>query len=220
MRSPRRLDAAARGFPGLAVGGGVARPERVPEVEVRGSAFLGPLCHVRDRLGEEGLLDVIRRSGPGAVQSFASPIRKLAYYPYAAYVEFLCGIDSALGKGDFAYGRVLGEEAGRRDLGTILRVFVAMSSPERLIRSATRVWGDYYRNAGSMTAEAWAPELTVLRVRDFPEMHPVHCRLMEGWMIAAMDVVGVSVLPGARERECTSTGGNWHEFWCQWVPKS
>ena len=50
-------------------------------------------------------------------------------------------------------------------------------------------------------------------------MDPVHCKLMEGWMIAAMDFVGARVLPGACERQCASRGGAYHEFWCRWAPK-
>ena len=36
-------------------------------------------------------------------------------------------------------------------------------------------------------------------------------------MIAAMDVIGATVLPGASETECTSQGGRYHEFSCQWT---
>jgi hypothetical protein len=50
-------------------------------------------------------------------------------------------------------------------------------------------------------------------------MDPAHCRLMEGWMIAAMDVIGAKVLPGARETACMAGGGPYHEFSCQWTLK-
>jgi hypothetical protein len=77
----------------------------------------------------------------------------------------------------------------------------------------------YTEEAGIMEAVDVRPDSTLLRISDFPDMHPAHCRMMEGWMIAAMDVVGARVLPGACERECTSRGGSCHEFWCQWEPK-
>ncbi len=189
------------------------------QAEVRGSAFLGPLQHVRERIGGDGLQDVVAQAGPGVHEVFAHPIRKLTYYPYGSYIDFLCGIDRRLGKSNFTYGRVLGEEAGRRDLGTIFRVFAALSSPERLIRSSTRVWSDYYRNAGRMAAEAWEPERTVLRIYDFPAMHPVHCRLMEGWMIATMETIGFDVDPDSRETACAARGGPFHEFSATWTKK-
>lgn len=192
----------------------------VGEPEVRGSAFLEPLRHLRERVGDDGLREVVRDSGPGVAQVFANPIRKLSYYRYADYIDFLCGIDRRLGKSDFAYGRLLGEEAGRRDLGTILKVFVALASAERLIRSSARVWSTYYKNAGRMAAEAWEPEHTVLRIYDFPEMHPVHCRMMEGWMIATMRTIGFEVSERSRETACTARGGPFHEFTATWTKLS
>jgi hypothetical protein len=63
-------------------------------------------------------------------------------------------------------------------------------------------------------------ENTVLRIYDFPGMDKAHCMLMEAWMIAAMDVIGVRVLPDAHETVCMSEGGPYHEFWCRWEPQS
>lgn len=191
----------------------------VTEAEVRGLAFLEPLRHVRERIGNDGLQQIVERSGPGVKEVFASPIRKLSFYRYADYTAFLCAIDRQLGKSNFNYGRVLGDAAGRRDLGSMLKIFVALSSPERLIRSSARVWGNYYKNAGRMIAEAWEPERTILRIYDFPAMHPVHCRLMEGWMIATMSTIGFEVSPDSRETACATRGAPYHEFSATWVKK-
>ena len=67
-----------------------------------------------------------------------------------------------------------------------------------------------------MTATSWSPERTVLRIDGFPGMHPAHCRLMEGWMIAAMRIIGAIVGPGAAETSCCSRGDEAHEFSCSW----
>ena len=168
---------------------------------IRGMAFLGAIRHIKRSHGSEMLTRVIRDAGPDAQEAFSRPISGLALHPYAAFVGLLLSVDRNLGKGD-------------------LKVYAVRPSAENMIRACTPIWGMYIDDAGVMEAVDVRPENTVLRIEGFPDMHPAHCRLMEGWMIAAMDVVGVSVLPGARERECTSTGGNWHEFWCQWVPKS
>ena len=39
--------------------------------------------------------------------------------------------------------------------------------------------------------------------------------LMEGWMIATMNTLGVDVID-PRESMCTSRGGTAHEFACRW----
>jgi hypothetical protein len=162
------------------------------------------------------LRDVVTQSDPRTVEVFSRPIRVMSWYPYDAYTSFLTSIDRQFGSGDLSYCRVLGEHAGSRDLGTIFRIFVALSSPERLIRSCSKVWASYHRNAGSMQAISWEPNETVLRIEQFAKMHPSHCRLMEGWMIQTMRTIGCDVLPGCSERSCTSLGGAYHEFACQW----
>jgi hypothetical protein len=172
---------------------------------------------VRDRLGRPGLDDIVARSGMQCRAAMAQPIRKLAWYPYRAYVELLESIDRRLGRGDGQYGRELGMYAGDRDLGTIFRIYVALASPERLIRSCARVWEGYYRHAGRMEAVAWEPEETVLRIYDFKAMAPIHCRLMEGWMIKTMATIGCKVQPGSRESACTSAGDEYHEFSARWT---
>jgi hypothetical protein len=183
-------------------------------------AFLGTARHVKQRHGLEMLAKVTRDAGPEAQQTFATRIDGLALHPYEAFVGLLRSVDRNLGSGDLSYCRVLGEMAARADLETIFKVYALRPSPENMIRACTPIWGMYAENAGFMEALEVSPENTVLRISDFPEMDPAHCRMMEGWMIAAMDVVGVRVLPGSCERECTSTGGRFHEFWCQWEPLS
>jgi len=197
------------------------RPRSTPPAEVtgpavRGSAFIEPVRHVKAAIGVDGLTRVARDGGPAVADALATPLRKLGWYSYGTYVDFLQAIDRRLGKGDLAYGRTLGEAAGRRDLGTVFRIYAALASPERLIRGCAKVWESYYREAGSMEATAWAPEETVLVVRDFRAMHPVHCRLMEGWMIATMENIGYVVEPGSRETKCMSRGHDVHEFTARW----
>jgi hypothetical protein len=77
----------------------------------------------------------------------------------------------------------------------------------------------YTEGCGVMEVVDVRPGNALLRITDFDQMHAAHCRLMEGWMSAAMDEIGVYVLPGARERECVSRGGANHEFWCRWRSK-
>jgi hypothetical protein len=185
--------------------------------EVSGRAFLGLIRYVKDKKGDAGLAAIVADAGEPTRQVFAARIGLGDWFPYPAYVGFLRAIDRHIGKGDRKFCRDLGAVAGQRDLGTILRVFVALASAERLIRSCSRVWPSYYRNAGRMEAIDWRPEQTTLRIFDFPEMHPTHCRLMEGWMIATMATIGFRVGEGAGETRCTSKGDPYHEFSCTWT---
>jgi predicted hydrocarbon binding protein len=189
--------------------------ERVA-AEVSGKAFLGIIRWAK----ENGDADLIQRavaiSGSGLEETFSTRIKKTAWYPYQSFTDFLVSLDCEAGGGDAVFCRRLGAEAGVRDLNTIFRIYRAVASPERLIRSCANVWESYYRGAGRMEAVEWKPEETVVRIYDFPQMHGHHCRLMEGWMIAAMELIGVEVSTDAAETKCTSRGDPYHEFRCSW----
>ncbi len=186
----------------------------VAGAEARGRALLGPLRHVKDRFGREAV-DALGRS-PRLRELLGTRIRQGSWYPYAAYVELLRAIDARHGKGDLAYCRTLGEWAGQQDLGSMFRIYAMLADPERLIGACRLVWPQYYRHAGEMRAITTRPEDTCLRITGFPAMDPSHCRLMEGWMIATMGQIGCRVDAGGRETECTSRGGEHHEFRCTW----
>ncbi len=183
---------------------------------VSGRAFLGIVRSIKRRGGDELLERIVREAGDETGAVFVRPISKLSWQSYSSFVAFLKASARVLAKGDPSVARELGAEAGKQDLGTVLRVYVALASAERLIRSCSSVWASYYRDAGRMEAIRWKPEDTVLRIYDFPAMAPVHCRLMEGWMASTMETLGFTVSSDARERLCTSRGGEFHEFQCRW----
>jgi hypothetical protein len=185
--------------------------------EVSGRAFLGLIRHVKDVRGAEGLKAIVREAGPATAAVFEHPISVMSWFSYPAFTGFLRAVDRSMGTGDRTYCRTLGAVAGKRDLGTIFRVYVALSSAERLIRACGKVWPSYYRNAGTMEAIAWEPTNTVLRIEGFREMEPTHCRLMEGWMISTMETIGFRVGKDAMESACMSKGGPYHEFRCSWT---
>jgi hypothetical protein len=189
--------------------------------EVNGRAFLGLVKHVKSTRGPETLAAAVASSNDACRTVFERPLRMMGWYPYVAFVGFLHGIEKALGRtGQHSYCRELGDAAGVRDLGSVLRVYRTLSSPERLIRACEKVWPSYYRNAGRMEAVTWAPEDTTLRIYDFPEMDPAHCRLMEGWMVATMRSIGFYVNNDAFEQKCMSNGDPYHEFRCTWQKRT
>jgi len=181
-------------------------------------AFLGLFRAVKREFGEARLAQVLDRASDTTRLMSSERIRHFRWYPYAGFSGFLDCVESTFGQGDGSLSRELGKEAAARDLEDHLDK-LAEASPEDLIKASAMVWDGYYRNAGYMHAISWAPEETVLRISEFSEMTPNHCKLMEGWMIAAMDAIGIIVHDDARERECMSRGGRWHEFWCRWSPK-
>jgi len=186
---------------------------------IRGMAFLGAARYVKHTYGEAMLQRIVDAAPQATRTTFAKRINGLGLQPYESFIGLLRSVDFHLGTGDLQYCRTLGDLAARHDLHTIFQGYAIRPSPEDMIRACTPIWGMYTDNAGAMEAVDTRPERTILRISGFPDMDPAHCRLMEGWMIAAMDVVGARILPGACETECQSEGGRYHEFSCRWEPK-
>lgn len=183
---------------------------------VRGMAFLGTAHYIKHNFGEDMLTRIVADAGAATQKTFAKKIDGLGLHPYDSFIGLLRSVDRHLGKGDLSYCKTLGELAARQDLQTIFKGYAVRPSPEDMIRACTPIWGMYTEGSGYMVAVHTRPENTVLRIHDFPDMDPAHCRLMEGWMIAAMDFIGAGVMPGACERQCMSRGDSFHEFWCRW----
>jgi hypothetical protein len=183
---------------------------------VSGRALLGLLAFAKEQGGKPAIDEVIALLSPATAGVFAERLQVLKFYPYSAYIELLGALKRRFGRPNDAFFRRVGATAGARDLGTMFKVYVALASPERLIRSCGRVWSSYYQNAGTMTAVSWDENDTRLRVEGFPKMDRAHCELMEGWMLATMKQIGVIVGDDARETTCASHGGPYHEFACTW----
>ena len=189
--------------------------------EASGRAFLGIVKHIKATRGQDALVEVVGTGNAACRAVFAGPIRVMNWYPYAAFASFLQALERAFGPGGKrSFCRELGDVAGVRDLGTVFKVYRTLSSPERLVRSCEKVWSGYYRGAGRMEAVTWEPGDTTVRIYDFPDMNPAHCRLMEGWMISTMRSIGFYVNDDAFERKCMSTGDPYHEFHCSWEQRS
>jgi hypothetical protein len=179
-------------------------------------AFLGAARHVKHTFGPSTLEQIVRDAGPATQKTFAKKIDGLGLHPYESFAGLLRSLDRNLGSGDLGYCWQFGDVAARMDLETIFKGYKIRPSPEQMIRGCMPIWAMYTDGCGYMEAVDTRPESTILRIMDFAEMDPAHCRLMEGWMTAAMESMGVEVLPGAGETQCTSRGGPYHEFRCEW----
>jgi hypothetical protein len=184
--------------------------------EVSGRALLGLLAFAKERGGKQSVDEIVAKTSEPARAVFADRIQPLRYYPYAVYVELLYALKMRFGRAGQRFFVNLGATAGERDLGTMFKIYRTLASPERLIRSCSRVWASYYKDAGVMTAIAWSPDDTRLRIDGFTQMDRAHCELMEGWMVATMKQIGVIVSDDGRETACTSRGDAYHEFQCTW----
>lgn len=182
---------------------------------MNGRAYLGVIRFLDERGARSRLPELLAESSPHLQGVFSSRLSKLAWYPYTTFAELLERLEEGLESTDGGVARELGTSAGKVDLGSMFRVYRAIASSERLIRGCSKVWPRYYAGAGTMAAESWEPEDTRVRIYDFPEMHVLHCKLMEGWMVSTMRVLGF-MCTDARQTAFMGKGDAYHEFACRW----
>jgi len=188
------------------------------EAQANGRAFLGLIRYVKQSHGAQGdlvLSLIVKNASPLVQQVFSERIRIQSWHPYQAFGDLLRAMDRKLGHGDPEFFQKVGALSGKLDINSILKVYLSMANPERLINSCGKVWESYYRNAGQMVAISTAPDNSVVRILDFPEMHPLHCSLMAGWMMATMQSLGLK-LHGGEEVKCMHLGDPYHEFRGKW----
>lgn len=187
------------------------------EPEVRGTAFLGALKFIKVQRQAELLSKQVMESLPPEAQKVCSrKVIAVVDYPYQAFIQLIRTIDKVLGSGSLELCRELGRFAAVSDFDSLRQMMSNFNlKPSDLFRDCNTYWQSYYSRAGEMRTES-AEHQCSIRIHDFEQMDPAHCRLMEGWMAQAMIEAGGSWLREIRETQCMSSGGRFHEFAGEW----
>ncbi len=184
---------------------------------VKGIGFLGVFKFIKMQPKGEELLEIFKKQLPEEAARICSRrLITVREYPYSAFVEVLRTFDKVLGIGNLSVLRDLGEYSADMDFEFLFAGSSAKPSPEDLFRDCNIYWSSYYPRSGYMKAEEIKPERSIVRIYDFPEMDPAHCRLIEGWMAKAMINSGAA-LKRCVETKCTSKGDPYHEFTGAWA---
>ncbi|HUT55416.1 MAG TPA: hypothetical protein VM658_18645 [bacterium] len=166
--------------------------------------------------GEEILRNVVDALAPPASDLLGRKVIAINEYPYTVFIELLKTMDKVMGFGDLALCKDIGEFAANRDYRSFFGPDKGKLLPKDLFRDCGVYWKSYYVNSGYMKTIDSSEDNTIVRILDFPTMHPAHCRLMEGWMAQAMINAG-AVWHEYYERACTSRGDDYHEYWGRWT---
>ena len=184
---------------------------------VKGVTFLGIFKYIKTRPEGEALLaKVVAALSPEAQQVCRKKVIAVVDYPYPVFVNLLRTVDQMVGRGDLTLCRELGVYAAIRDVETVYNLLRKRAQPEALFRDGPVVWKSYYPNAGSYVTIDAHPDHSMIRIVDFPQMDPAHCRLMDGWMSQALVEAGGTWIEEVHEVRCTSKGDPYHEYVGRW----
>lgn len=180
---------------------------------VKGASMLGFFKFVKSRPGGEALLNkVLAALPPETAAVCRRKVIAVADYPYRVFVDLIRAIDKVVGKGDLTLCRKLGEYAAGRDVSSVLKTVTTAIKAEDMFRASGLLWKSYHLNSGEMKIADPSPEHTVIRISNFPQMDPAHCRLMEGYFSQGLRETGVSLTEEIHEVKCMGKGDSSHDF--------
>ena len=181
--------------------------------QVKGVAIRGLLRSTKDR--GWSLPDVLAGLPEAVRPTFRSSIVASMWYPYPALTGLVETLERLHGRGGFSLTRSFGVSAAQRDLGTTFKIITAIASLEFFLKRAQVFWAQYC-DGGQLLLEGYTKNSFVLRLEGFPDVHPGHCALIEGWL------EGIGLAVGAEgntchETSCVHKGGSRCEFTSTWV---
>ncbi len=140
-----------------------------------------------------GIFRDIKETFPGGIPEFLNqlteeerePLKKQflhnLWYPYETYIHLIAMALKIIGKGDIHYVDELAFRSAKRDLGTLFKLITLLTDPHIVAKRASIIWKQKFSRGNLVQADKTERGF-VLEVVDFPEIHPLHCRIIKGYI--------------------------------------
>jgi hypothetical protein len=176
-----------------------------------------------------GLLKHAKESYPGGIDAvlatLAAPTRALfdqrilasSWCPYPAYTGLLAALADRHreGRERATYLHELGRWAAAQDAGTTFKIVSMFASVETMLQRASLFWSRHCDTGVFETTDVQKGSGAGV-LREFPDVHPLHCTLLGGW------IEGMGEAAGARRAtttkvKCVHRGDRWCEYRGVWI---
>lgn len=178
--------------------------------EVRGMSFKSDATYITAKKGEASLKKVEKELEKVGCPIKYKKMRALGYYPVGWRPISLLAVKKAFGWEDKEL-RELGAFVASDSL--IVRIYSRFfHSIGSLAKKAPQIFKEYFTR-GELVISDYSEEkkYAVVEIKDL-DLHPVFCRLVEGYLAAVVKmVVGVKEME-CRETKCTFKGQDRHQF--------
>lgn len=182
----------------------------------KGIAILGLVKYIKKYSKEKGksLDEIIKLMTPEDRQIFSEKILSSKWYPYSIYINLGNIVDRVFGKGDHSLSREIGRLSAQTDLKGIYRVFLTFFNPQQIVKKIANIWGSYY-DKGRVEIVEFSPGRLIWHLNDFPEIGKFHCKNIEGWNEAFLELTGYKEAR-VKETKCQTEGSPFCEFVLTW----
>jgi len=185
-------------------------------IQCKGFTLKGALSFVEATYGADARARVLAAASPETREVLGGTVLASALYPFRAQVDLYLAIDKALGRGDLALCRLIGRFTAEHELSTIHKITLKVASLSLWMRSAGRMWNQYY-TAGTLVADEFGATGGRLRVERFNPISKAFCLDLLGWFERTAELSGKSGVAVEHPR-CLLDGHGACLFEARWKP--
>lgn len=184
------------------------------EGESRGTSFKNDADFVLAKRGKEGLKMVEEELKNLGYPFEYHKAKNLEFYPVGLRTLSLLVIKKTLDLVDEDI-RDLGAYSAR--ISFILRLYAKFfHSIPKFLEQVPKIWREYFTKGNLAVKEYNEKENYVILTLENFDLHPLHCRTLEGYFRKIGEVVVNSNKTTCVETKCTFKGGGSHEFLIKW----
>jgi hypothetical protein len=182
--------------------------------QIKGTALRGLLKHAKEGGHPGGIAGLLDELPPAAREVFDRRILASGWYPYLAYAELLNALTArASDRGAFLHQ--LGRQLAKQDAGTTFKVVALFASVETMLQRSSLFWTRHCDTGTFETIDVQKGSGAGV-LRDFPDVSPLHCTLLGGWIESMAETAGASKATTEKVR-CVHRGDAWCEYRGSWV---
>lgn len=182
--------------------------------QIKGTALRGLLKHAREGGHPGGIPGALAALPAPSRGVFAQRILASGWYPYAAYADLLEALVGSTGDRS-AHLRELGRWLAAQDAGTTFKVVALFASVETMLQRSSLFWTRHC-DAGVFETVDVQKGSGAGVLRDFPDVSPLHCTLLTGWIEGMGEAAGAQRATVEKVR-CVHRGDAWCEYRGRWV---
>jgi hypothetical protein len=182
--------------------------------QVKGTALRGLLKYAKEGGHAGGIGGLVAVLPPESRAVFGQRILASGWYPYTAYTDLLAGLVGPA-RDHSAQLIQLGRWLATQDAGTTFKVVALFASVETMLQRASLFWTRHCDTGVFETVDVQKGS-GVGVLRDFPEVSPLHCTLLTGWIEGMGEAAGAKKAT-AEKVLCVHRGDRHCEYRGSWV---
>ena len=185
---------------------------------IKGAAIRARIDYLRATHGEEAVQRAVGSLDEMERVVLSGTLLPSIWYPFSVLAHLDEAIKREMGDGGHAVFESAGEHVARQHARSIYKVFFREDDPERVLRLASCIFGNYYSGHGRMSVRPGAGGTATLLVSDSGSAARSHCVSTMAYFRCVLEECCQKPM-FARETRCRCWGDDACEFEYAWEPQ-